>query len=282
MADPEAECYFCGNPNASKRCTRCKVARYCSTKCQAKHWKLGHKEDCRAAAIEQERQNHTSSITMMLTKSGIRFSLGGTDRGRRAREVELRNGRKIKLLPKEGADEFVDAVGTDFISTNLTAANDDELTVAYMMMIAVAENASPEKIASGIPESELRTFAEHTHETLQTLSTDRNWLRSGTVSGRPLLLLQTAGSFLSHPSFVKIFISNKGMEAVAKFYASRKKNDTPSHYVARFIGLLVGSALFAVIDAAAVDKFFLPLRKRVFLGSLFAAFLSIPSVLLKL
>jgi hypothetical protein len=67
-ANLEAECYFCGNPNASKRCTCCKVARYCSSKCQAKHWKLGHKEDCRTAAVieqaeqeqEQEQQDHTS------------------------------------------------------------------------------------------------------------------------------------------------------------------------------------------------------------------------------
>jgi hypothetical protein len=47
-----------------KLCTQCKVARYCNTECHAKHWKLGHKEDCRAAAIEQEEQNHTSSITI--------------------------------------------------------------------------------------------------------------------------------------------------------------------------------------------------------------------------
>jgi hypothetical protein len=63
-ANLEAECYFCGNPNASKRCTRCKVARYCSSECQAKHWKLDHKKDCRTAAAieqaEQEQQDHTS------------------------------------------------------------------------------------------------------------------------------------------------------------------------------------------------------------------------------
>jgi hypothetical protein len=50
----EAECYFCGNPNA---------AGYCSSECQAQHWKLGHKEDCRAAG-EQKEQNHTSSISI--------------------------------------------------------------------------------------------------------------------------------------------------------------------------------------------------------------------------
>jgi hypothetical protein len=47
---------------------------------------------------------------MMLTKSGIRFSLDRTEDGR-VREVVLPNGRKIKLLSKEGVEEFVDAVG---------------------------------------------------------------------------------------------------------------------------------------------------------------------------
>jgi hypothetical protein len=41
------------------------------------------------------------------------------------------------------------------------------------MMRMVIENASPEKIALGIPESELRTFIEHTRDTLDTLSSDR-------------------------------------------------------------------------------------------------------------
>jgi hypothetical protein len=50
---------------------------------------------------------------MMLTKSGIRCSLRLNHEGR-VREVELPNGRKIKLLSKEGADDFVDTVGTDY------------------------------------------------------------------------------------------------------------------------------------------------------------------------
>jgi hypothetical protein len=82
-------------------------------------------------------------------------------------QVVLPNGRNVELCSKEGADEFVDAVGTAFISTNLTAAIDDEqLDLAYTMMVMVAKNASPEKIASGIPESELCTFIEHTRGTL--------------------------------------------------------------------------------------------------------------------
>jgi TPR repeat protein len=32
---------------ALKRCSRCKAAGYCSKACQAEHWKLGHKIDCK-------------------------------------------------------------------------------------------------------------------------------------------------------------------------------------------------------------------------------------------
>jgi hypothetical protein len=73
-------------------------------------------------------------------------------------QVVLPNGRKVELHSKKGADEFVDTVGTDFMSTILIATDDQELHFAYMLLFTVAENASPEKIASGIPESELRTI----------------------------------------------------------------------------------------------------------------------------
>jgi uncharacterized protein YhbP (UPF0306 family) len=63
-ANLEAECYFCGNPNAFKRLTSCKVALYCSTECQTKHSKLGLREDCLATAIEEEEQNQNISITI--------------------------------------------------------------------------------------------------------------------------------------------------------------------------------------------------------------------------
>jgi hypothetical protein len=101
-------------------------------------------------------------------------------------QVVLRNGRKVELHSKKGADEFVDTVGTDFMSTNLTATDDQELQFAYMLLLMVADNASPEKIASGIPESELRMLAHHSRDTFDMLSTDSNWLRSGT--GRRFLL----------------------------------------------------------------------------------------------
>ncbi|KAE9617109.1 putative ubiquitinyl hydrolase 1 [Lupinus albus] len=38
-------CTFCGNLS-SRRCSRCKVARYCSVECQIRHWRSGHKHEC--------------------------------------------------------------------------------------------------------------------------------------------------------------------------------------------------------------------------------------------
>jgi hypothetical protein len=197
----------------------------------------------------------------MSTKSGIRWLNGGITK------VELPNGRKIELCSKEGADEFVDTVGNDFMSKNLTATNDGELCVAYFVMLAVTENASPEKIATGIPESELRTFIEQMRGTLDTLSTDRNWLRSGTVSMPYELLLQAVASFSQHHNFLKIFLSNEGMEAVAKFYAARKKNDTPNQSVAKSIQLLVQNALFSLDkEGVFLEKGFGILEKTGLLG----------------
>jgi hypothetical protein len=204
----------------------------------------------------------------MTTKNGIRCCMGRADDGSiKVHEVELPSGRRIRLLSKEGVDEFVDAIGTDLISTNLTTTDDQELTLAYKLMDLVAENASPEKIASGIPESELRAFVEHTRDTYDTLSTDRTWLRSGTVSRCHGLLLQTAAVFAKHPSFIKIFIFNKGMEAVAKLYASRKKNDTPYNEVAGSILTLVQNAFVVLAEGGVnVEKAFGAIERTGLLG----------------
>jgi hypothetical protein len=156
------------------------------------------------------------------------------------------------------------AVGTNFTSTNLTAASDEQLRFAYIMMYTVSEKASPEKIASGIPESELRIFIERMRD-----SSDRNWLRSGTVSVCHEQLLNALVSFTKHPSFIKMCTSNEGMEAVAKFYSSRKKNDTPNHKVAGFIIGLVGSTiLFLMKEGASLEKGFSTIEKTGILGQL--------------
>jgi hypothetical protein len=182
-------------------------------------------------------------------------------------QVVLANGRKLDLQTKKGADEFVDTFGTAFISTSLTTTDEKELKSAYMLMLIVADTASPEKIASGIPECELRTFVEHIRDTLGTLSTDRNWLRSGTVSVCHGILLPALISFSTHPSFVKIFLSNEGMEAVAKFYASRKKNDKPNNSVAELIPRLVNNVLLSLgRDGLSSEKAFGTIEKTGLLG----------------
>jgi hypothetical protein len=213
----------------------------------------------------------------MPTKSGIRCSWVRNDIV--VTEVQLPNGRKIKIVSKEGADEFIEAVGTDFISRNLTAANDAELTTAYMIMSNVVGNASPEKIAAaGIPESELRTFVEHTLDTLATLSTDRNWIRLGKVPIPQLILLQIVASFSKHPSFVKIFLSNKGMEAFAKFCASRKKNDTPNTCVADTIIIIVNNTRFNLAQEGLSDEqAFGTIEKTGLLGQFFRCYPAVDS-----
>jgi hypothetical protein len=183
-------------------------------------------------------------------------------------QVVLPNGRKVKLCSKEGADEFVGAVGTDFISMNLTAWGETKLGYVYSLMETVAEHASPKKIADGIPESELRTFVEHSRDTLDTLSTDRHWLRRGRISPYHKQLLHTLTCFSMHLSFAKIFVSHGGMEAVAKFYASREKNDKPCPFIAERIVRLASNFLDAVLEQQpdSIDKSYGTLEKTGLLG----------------
>jgi hypothetical protein len=201
----------------------------------------------------------------MATKSGIRPTMGTGEVI--VQEVQLPNGRKIEIASREGADDFVDAVGTDFISTNVFTTDEFELTFFYSVAITVLKEASPEKIASGIPESELLTFIEHTLNTLHALSFDRNWLSSGALSIWHDLFLGTVAFFSGHLSFFKLFHANEGMEAVAKFYASRKKNATPSRSVVHWIMRLVGNILCVLdLDGVSLETSFGILEKTGLLG----------------
>lgn len=41
-----SRCAACTKPNASSRCSKCRVVKYCGRECQTKHWKLCHKKIC--------------------------------------------------------------------------------------------------------------------------------------------------------------------------------------------------------------------------------------------
>ncbi|XP_004516813.1 uncharacterized protein [Cicer arietinum] len=65
----QAACVFCGNLS-STRCSRCKVARYCSAECQIGHWRLGHRYECFEIEIEegQERHIHDHGTSMIIVE----------------------------------------------------------------------------------------------------------------------------------------------------------------------------------------------------------------------
>lgn len=49
-------CAFCGavagqDAPKLKRCANCRLVLYCSPACQRKHWKAGHKAECRGAVL---------------------------------------------------------------------------------------------------------------------------------------------------------------------------------------------------------------------------------------
>jgi hypothetical protein len=228
--------------------------------------KTGSHHQSLLLSILWRKQRTMTRTTFKL--AGLRCTYYKTNRGNdMSFQVVLPNGRKVELYSKKGADEFVDTVGTDFISSTLTATDDQKLKYAYMLLFTAIDFASPDKVSAGFPESELRTLVDHTRNTLDTLSTDRNWLRSGTVSICHQLLLQNVACFLGHPSFVKIFLSNEGMEAVAKFCASRKKNDTPTECVAQLILTLVNGALCLLTkEGLNNEKAFYTIEKTGLLG----------------
>jgi hypothetical protein len=45
--DDGVTCAYCCSAGATKKCTRCLKAKYCSKICQRQHWFDGHKHDCK-------------------------------------------------------------------------------------------------------------------------------------------------------------------------------------------------------------------------------------------
>ncbi len=46
-----ASCSYCGAGSAQYTCGRCRKEKYCDAKCQKKHWKKGHKKECKPRTV---------------------------------------------------------------------------------------------------------------------------------------------------------------------------------------------------------------------------------------
>lgn len=55
-------CDFCGETKAAiKRCARCHLRQYCGKECQASHWRLIHRDECMALAVQRESRHSDGS-----------------------------------------------------------------------------------------------------------------------------------------------------------------------------------------------------------------------------
>lgn len=65
----DLSCIVCGNPG-SKKCSRCKSVRYCSSKCQTSHWQSGHKRKCKDVGKINSVQSPRSDFVSKLSGTG--------------------------------------------------------------------------------------------------------------------------------------------------------------------------------------------------------------------
>ena len=55
-ASPIRVCASCGTDGAKKKCSVCRSAWYCTSECQRRHWKAGHKKACpKLQSLRQQR-----------------------------------------------------------------------------------------------------------------------------------------------------------------------------------------------------------------------------------
>jgi hypothetical protein len=159
-------------------------------------------------------------------------------------KMRLPNGRNVELLSEEGANEAVECLGIGFLSANLNESDGpvamsrqslqtstdagqrapviESIFRSYLMIGALADKASPEKVEASIPESEIEALVEHIKHALGTISQDNNWLRTGALEKHDLELLNTIVPYAKHWCFIKVFMARGGFEALTKFCVSRK------------------------------------------------------------
>ncbi|OMO90597.1 Peptidase C19, ubiquitin carboxyl-terminal hydrolase 2 [Corchorus olitorius] len=67
--DPDLPpCTVCSHP-AGKTCSGCKSVRYCSMDCQSKHWKDGHKTNCKLLSARKATPKPISGVALVPTTS---------------------------------------------------------------------------------------------------------------------------------------------------------------------------------------------------------------------
>ncbi|KAF5748095.1 hypothetical protein HS088_TW04G00044 [Tripterygium wilfordii] len=88
MKEDLPSCAVCGSPG-SKKCSRCKSVRYCSSKCQTADWNSGHNKKCK----DYGKENSTQIVT---SYAGVKsFGLG------------KRTFSGIALVPNSGSSSHV-------------------------------------------------------------------------------------------------------------------------------------------------------------------------------
>ncbi|KAF2302819.1 hypothetical protein GH714_008559 [Hevea brasiliensis] len=75
METEDSSCANCGN-HGTKKCSRCKSVRYCSTKCQEAHWKSGHKSKCKDFVSLNSTPNSKSNFGLKASGVGGRTFSG--------------------------------------------------------------------------------------------------------------------------------------------------------------------------------------------------------------
>ncbi|KAJ9167611.1 hypothetical protein P3X46_019228 [Hevea brasiliensis] len=75
MEMEDSSCANCGN-HGTKKCSRCKSVRYCSTKCQEAHWKSGHKSKCKDFVSLNSTPNSKSNFGLKASGVGGRTFSG--------------------------------------------------------------------------------------------------------------------------------------------------------------------------------------------------------------
>ena len=111
------QCSYCQAPGAVLKCDACRQRRYCKRDCQKKHWKNGHREECRLHVAEAEAEDEAALVAIAAQGAATAPVIAPADSPRATNAVVV---AATAIKPVDAGD----AAGEDVGNTDPTDAAD--------------------------------------------------------------------------------------------------------------------------------------------------------------
>ncbi|KAF5180456.1 Ubiquitin carboxyl-terminal hydrolase [Thalictrum thalictroides] len=147
------KCAVCYCPTTT-RCSRCKLVRYCSGKCQIIHWRRGHKDECHPPSINSTHFNGPNDCDQNVILQGEQCNFYEKDleldsrwSTKSSKRLSKRSALSKVGLSPESASGRGDDISCATFSTSMTNNESDSSWVRFST--STSSNESPVDVSVG-------------------------------------------------------------------------------------------------------------------------------------